>query len=149
MEVADTALEEAVTVALAEAEGTTSSADATQRTCARIGVRYGENRLKRCGWAYLASVHVVAVDVELGVVLVEHGGVHAVDFCDAVAGLAGGDDVGGRAVGADVAKAEVLTRLEVVAAGVDAGVDGRELVAEGRKTNMSAGRWGKRERKRT
>ena len=84
--------------------------------------------------AHLADVHVVAVCVELRVVLVENGGVHAVGLGNVIAGCIGDDDVGRRAVGAYVAEAEDLTRLEIVTTGVDARVDLRKLVAaEGKK----------------
>ena len=83
--------------------------------------------MQREAEAYLAGVEVVARSINLGVVVVEEGGVDRVRGHEAVAGVARGDNVGGGAVLTLGAKAEDLTGGEVVADRVNAGVHSSEL----------------------
>ena len=80
---------------------------------------------------HLADVDVGAARVDLRVVRPEEGRVDAVVGDDLVAGVAALDDVRRRAVLADVAEADALAGLQVVALAVDGRVHDRELVAAG------------------
>lgn len=63
---------------------------------------------------YLANVHVVADRIELGVVVVENGGVDTVGVVKLVARVVGLDNMSVRAVVALSTKAEVLADLKIV-----------------------------------
>lgn len=86
-------------------------------------------RLATESGTHLANVQVRAVNIDLGVVRVEHGRVDRVRGGDLVAGVVRLDDIGRRAVLAAHAEAEGVSDLQVRAGRIDLWVDDRELVA--------------------